>query len=95
MNSIDRRLGKLEDGLGIGRNRTRLVLVMSDAGRRGLDDDTCLRILREGGFPAASVVAIVDLCEIPVGLNATETEKFVRENGAHICGSQLPKIACG
>jgi len=95
MNSIDRRLGKLEDGLGIGRNRTRLVLVMSDAGRRGLDDDTCLRILREGGFPAASAVAIVDLCEIPVGLNATETEKFVRENGAHICGSQLPKIACG
>jgi len=87
MKSVDRRLGKLEDRSGIGRNRTRLVLVMSDAERRGLDDDTCLQILREGGFPPANAVAIVDLCEIPVGLNAKETEEFVRENGAKICGS--------
>jgi hypothetical protein len=92
MKTIDRRLGKLEDRLGIATNRPRIVVVMSDAGRRGLDDDTCLRVLREGGFPAASAVAIVDLCEIPVGLTARETEEFVRENGAKICGSQLPTI---
>ena len=30
---------------------------------------------------------IVDLTEIPNGLSAKETERFVRENGANICGT--------
>jgi len=59
---------------------------MSDLVGRGLDDDTCLQILREGGFPPANAVSTVDLCEIPGGLSAKETERFVRENGAKICG---------
>jgi len=102
MKSIDRRLGKLEDRLGIATNRPRVVVVMSDLVGRGLDDDTCLQILREGGFPPANAVSTVDLCEIPGGLNAKETERFIRENGAKICGigsaqSQGPTVKedCG
>ncbi len=72
--SIDRRLDKLEDKLGIATNRPRVVVVMSDLVGRGLDDDTCLQILREGGFPPAGDVATVDLCLIPAGLSAKETE---------------------
>jgi len=87
MKSIDRRLGKLEDRLGIATNRSRVVVVMSDLIGRGLDDDTCLQILREGGFLPAGDVATVDLCEIPGGLSAKETETFIRENGAKICSS--------
>ena len=30
---------------------------------------------------------MVDLTQIPSGLNANETEKFVRENGSRICSS--------
>src|SRR5256885_459395 len=87
MKSIDRRLGKLEDKLGIATNRPRVVVIMSDLVGRGLDDDTCLQILREGGFPPAGDVATVDLCDIPGGLSAEETETFIRENGAKICGT--------
>ena len=92
MKSIDRRLGRLEVKLGIATNRPSVVVVMSDLIGRGLDDDTCLQILREGGFPPADAVATVDLCEIPGGLSAEETERLIRENGAKICGSQLPTI---
>jgi len=86
MKSIEQRLGKLEDRLGITTNRPRVVVIMSDLVGRGLDDDTCLQILREGGFPPAGDVATVDLCEIPGRLSAEETETFIRENGAKICG---------
>jgi hypothetical protein len=86
MKSIERRLGTLEHKLGIATNRPRLVVVMSDLIGRGLDDDTCLKILRECGFPPANAVSTVDLCEIPGGLSAEETESFIRENGAKICG---------
>ena len=86
MKNIDRRLGKLEDKLGIATDRPRVVVIMSDLIGRGLDDDTCLQILREGGFPPANAVSTVDLCEIPTGLSEKETERFIRENGAKICG---------
>lgn len=86
MKSVERRLGRLEVKLGIATNRPGIVVVMSDVIGRGLDDDTCLQILGEGGFPRAGAVGMVDLCEIPGGLSAKETEIFIRENGAKICG---------
>lgn len=51
------------------------------------------RSSRKGGFPPAGRVGMVDLTQIPVGLNAKETERFVRENGAKICDPPgLPRI---
>jgi len=86
MTSIARRLGKLENPIGVTKDI--FLVVLSDAGRRSLDDDTCVRILRDGGFLPARGVAMVDLAQIPVGLNAEETKRFVAQNGAAICRSR-------
>jgi hypothetical protein len=47
-----------------------------------LDHETCLRILRESGYSTASVW----LDRIPDGLSAEELTRYLRENGATICG---------
>ena len=93
MKSIDGRLNKLENRFGISKSRPMLVLIVGDGRERGLDDDTCVQILHESGFPPAGQSGIINLCQIPAGLNAKETERFVRENGAKICGGGLPRIA--
>jgi hypothetical protein len=85
MKAIDRRLSKLEDRLGLTKEL--LLVVLSDARKRGLDNDTCVEILRDGGFLPTGGVATVDLTQIPSGLNAEKTKRFVRENSARISGS--------
>ena len=50
-----------------------------------LDDDTCVGILRVCGFLPAQRWVFVDLGKIPEGLNAKETERFLREGGAETC----------
>ena len=85
MKSIDRRLYKLEGWLGVSGDL--LLVVLSDAGRRGLDGDVCVEILHEGAFLPGVGVALVDLSQIQVALSAKETEEFVRVNSARICGS--------
>ena len=47
-----------------------------------LDQDKCMRILRESGYRTA----FVWLDRIPDGLSAEELTKYLRENGASICG---------
>jgi hypothetical protein len=93
MKSIARRLSKLENPIGVTKEL--FLVVLSDAGRRSLDDDACVRILREGGFLPAGGVAMVDLFQIPVGLNAEETKMFVRQNGAEICRSRAAQTSAG
>jgi hypothetical protein len=87
MKGIDRRISKLEDRLGVKKEL--FLVVLSDSVKRGLDNDTCVEILRDGGFLPDGGVATVDLTQIPGGLNAEETKRFVRENGAKICGSRV------
>jgi hypothetical protein len=87
MKAIDRRLSKLEERLGLTQEL--FLVVLSYAGKPGLDDDTCVDLLRDGGFLPTGGVATVDLTQIPGGLNAEETKRFVRENGAKICGSRV------
>jgi len=94
MKSIDGRLSKLERRFGIAGSEDSFLMIVSDSEIRGLGEDACLRILQEGGFPPPGRAQIVDFTEIPAGLNAKETERFVRENGAKICGGGgLPRIA--
>jgi hypothetical protein len=81
--SIDGRLSKLERSFGITHTQTFLVVV-SDCERRSLANDACLKILEEEGFLHTGGFGIVDLSLIPRGLNAQETEKFLRQNGARI-----------
>ena len=87
MKNIYGRLSKLEDRLGVRGDL--FLVVLSDAGTRGLDEDTCVQILREGGFIPASGVATVDLTLVPAGPSAEEVRRFLRENGSRICGSHI------
>jgi hypothetical protein len=89
MKSIDGRLRKLEDRFGLVENKPRFVLMLDGAGsKRALSNDDCIQILAEAGFLPPSGSCIVDFTVIPHGLNAKEEERFVRENGAQLCGSR-------
>ena len=87
MRSIEGRLGKLENRFGLAQNQTLCRFILSEAGRDfGGAEDTYLQILDEAGFTAANGFTLVDLTRIPQGLSAKAEERFVRENGAWICG---------
>jgi hypothetical protein len=94
MKSIDGRLSKLEHRLGIAGSGPRYLITLIE-GDAGPAQDAYLKILDEAGFFPATGSYMVDFTLIPRGLNAKEAEKFVRENGALICGSglRLPRIA--
>ena len=87
MRTVARRIAKLENQFGIAEGKPQLLLVVTAAGRGlALDQDKCVQILRECGFLPSGPVGLVNLGEIPDGLNAEETERFLRESGAEICG---------
>jgi hypothetical protein len=46
-----------------------------------LDSEDCVRILQECGYLAPIGPRFVDLLKIPDGLNAEETETYLREHG--------------
>ena len=89
MRTAIRRIDKLENRLGIAAAKLPCTpVVVSRAGwGLALDNDTCVQILSESGFlPDGPFFALVDLTRIPHGLTAKELERFLRENGAEICG---------
>jgi hypothetical protein len=88
MNSIDARLSKLEHRLGIARNAPRYLLVLTDRDLESVED-SYVQILGEAGFLPASGCGVVDFTVIPRGLSAKDEERFVRENGAEICGMRI------
>jgi hypothetical protein len=82
MKTVDRRLCKLEDQFGTGNRKPRLLLVLCNAGwSLALDMDACIEILGECGSLPTGPVGLVNLLSIPDGLNAEQTEGFLRENG--------------
>src|SRR5260221_10750473 len=88
MKTISRRLCNLENRFGLGPDTDQLLVVLTLAGRGlALDADACVQILRESGFLPRGAMGLVNLGKIPNGLSATETERFLREHGAEICGS--------
>jgi hypothetical protein len=83
MKIIESRLRKLEDRLGTGDGKPRLLLVACKAGwGLALDMDRCVEILDECGSLPTGPVGLVSLLGIPEGLNAGHTERFLRDNGA-------------
>jgi hypothetical protein len=94
MKAITRRLGRLEHHLRpLGGKPQRLWVVCKPGWGLALDQDACLQILRECGFFPIGRFGFVDLCSVPEDLNAEQTERFLRENGATTCG--LPKVRHG
>ena len=90
MKSIQGRLSKLEHRFGIADDRERFVVILDGAGStRALSDDRCIQILDEAGFLHTGGFGVVDLTQIPNGLTAKETERYVREGGAHFSGSRI------
>lgn len=88
MKTFDRRLRKLEDRLGITDANPRILYIVGRIVQRiGLDKDTCIQILDEGGFLRKRGYMSVNLGLIPDGLSAEETKRFLLENGAKICPS--------
>ena len=84
MRAVDRRIARLEHQLE-GAAGKGILVVVSSVGLH-LDEDTCVAILSECGFLNRGV-CIVDLDRVPDGLNAQETETFLRKRGAEICSS--------
>jgi len=81
MKARDRRVKKLEEQFGC-RKRPGQVVIVTDERKRPLDTDTCLRILEESGhLDRGKPCSVVNLLDIPWGLNAQETEIYLRENG--------------
>jgi len=87
MRTVTSRIAKLEDRLGISDGRPGFLVVVCHAGCN-LNHDWCIGVLRECGFLPTSDAGVltVDLCEIPFGLSEEELKRFLRENGAEICG---------
>ena len=94
MNTIDRRLHRLEDQFGyVNGKRQTLRVVLSQAGLvLALDQATCLQILRECGFLPTGPVGLVKLSNIPDDLNAEELERFLREHGAELCSPRTDPV---
>ena len=87
MRAISKRLCKLENRFGLGPGTEQKLWVVTTVGRQlALDEDTCVGILRECGLLPSERFGVVSLANIPEGLNAKETERFLRENGAELCG---------
>ena len=100
MRTIARRVQKLERGFGLGPETEQLLMVVTAAGKSlALDQDRCIQILRESGSLPTGPVGVVNLGQIPGGLNAEELETFLREDGADICGLRSSQnhggSACG
>jgi hypothetical protein len=92
MNALTRRVRRLENQFGRGASEVMLLVVSRDDRILAFDGETCVQILRECGFLPTSGVGIhvVNLGKIPDGLNAEDTERFLREKGAEICSPKEP-----
>jgi hypothetical protein len=89
MRRLDGRISKLENRFGIAKYKPRYLVVLDDGSQRALSNDRCIEILDEAGFLHASGFGGVSLVDIPNGLSAKESETFLRESGAEICGPRF------
>jgi hypothetical protein len=84
MRSIERRVHKLEDRLGVTNSQPELNLWVFKSGTQltQAHRDICRRVLDELGFADCRVL---NLGNMPYRLSVQDMERFVRENAAKIC----------
>ena len=83
MNALIKRIRRLEDQFGYGGRRPGILLVVFQSGwGLALDQDRCIEILGECGFLPTGQIGAVNLLDIPHGLDAKQTDRFLRERGA-------------
>ena len=78
---VNSRVRKLEDRFGLGDGKPPFFIVLSRTGM-ALSKDRCIEILKEYGHLSTGPMCSVCLAAIPEGLNAEQTERFLREQGA-------------
>jgi len=63
-----------------------LRVIVTNAGKKlALKPDICIQILRQRRLLPKTPCSVVRLDDIPNGLDAAETEKYLREHGAELC----------
>jgi hypothetical protein len=82
MKTVEHRLDRLEDRF-VPQGRKQFLIVVTDAAQKlALDSDRCVQILREAGrLDTRSLFCVVDLGNLPNGLDAAELERYLREYG--------------
>ena len=86
MKTVLGRIAALEDRFGTAVRREPLLMVVCHAGSElALDQDKCIEILRETGLLPTGPVGLLSFRHVPAGLNAKETEEYLREHAAEIC----------
>jgi hypothetical protein len=82
MKTVERRLDGLEDRLA-PQSRKQFLIILIDARQSlALDSGRCVQILREAGnLNTTSLSCVVDLGNIPDGLDEQELERYLREHG--------------
>ena len=86
MRTLQRRIRRIEEQLGSKGKPVLRIVVTAAARRPVLENHVCMKILEECGYLRdAGGVSMVRLIDIPDGLDAKETERFLRERGAELC----------
>jgi len=87
MKTIASRLSKLEQRFGVAGSAPLYLVIVNDRELAHTNDaDMYINILDEASFLHTAGFGTVDFSRIPLGLSGKEAERFVRENGAKICG---------
>ena len=87
MRSITKRIHDLEKQFGATEGQKPVLYFLARAGwQLPIDQDRCLQILDESGLLRKGPLSLFNFLHMPDDLNAEETERWVRENAADICG---------
>jgi hypothetical protein len=82
-----KRIAKLEEQFRTKDGGPQHLWVITRLDRiPALDSDACIEILRKYGHLPRHVCGVVRLENIPAGMGAGETRKFLRDHGADLCG---------
>ena len=84
MKTIYRRLERLEEPVRLAAQKCRVWAVRDVYRKLALDTNRCLEILDECGYFPKTRFAVAHFNKVPDGLNAHETEAFLREHGAEL-----------
>lgn len=91
MTTVLRRIARLENATAAGKQQL-LITIHSAGWGLALDSESCRQILRDTGFLPTGPTGLVNLCEVPDGLDREDTQKFLREHAAEICYPQPEDI---
>jgi hypothetical protein len=85
MRNLTSRIERLEQRTR-GNEKALRCVVTGGGAELALDTDRCAEILTECGFlQNGTGISLINLLDVPDGLNARELERYLREHGEEIC----------